>query len=85
MTTDEFLGELCQKAGMKSDGIYARGRIEHSSHPQWVGLQATSYAQRVSYSQGETGSPMSPRDLALNTNLDLEHSQQLPGASSSSF
>ena len=28
MTTDEFLGELCQKAGMKSDGIYARGRIE---------------------------------------------------------
>lgn len=40
---------------------------------------------RVSCSQGQKGSPMSPRALALNMNFDLEHSQQLPGATSSSF
>lgn len=28
MTTDKFIKLLCQKAGMKFDGIYAKGRIE---------------------------------------------------------
>ena len=28
MTTNEFLGELCQKAGIESEGIYAKGRKE---------------------------------------------------------
>lgn len=28
MTTDEFLNLLCQKAGMGSEGIYAKGRKE---------------------------------------------------------
>lgn len=49
------------------------------------GVYKLHLMHRVSYSQGEKASPMSPRDLALNMDLDLQHSQELPGTSSSSF
>lgn len=67
---------------------YTQSSIPHSKPlvpPAVGGVYKLHLMPRESVTVKEREVHPWPRDLALNTNLDLAHSQQLTGASSSSF